>query len=401
MTAAPSLGTVAVVDVTPRWARREDGWWAGVGAALAIGVGLITAVAIRGNISLSHETNVVKPGPARVEAIAASVLCAGTLLARRRWPAFPIVVVVVCSFVPAIVLMRWQRIEGTMFLIVIAVSYVAITEANERTRLAVGAIAVALPALIDYRVGFTWGWPYWTMGIAFAWLSASQTRRFRQLVVELEATRNRLAEQAVFTERRRLAAELHDLVGHSLTTVLLFLTGARRRVHEEPSHAEEALREAEEIARRSLADVRHSVAGLRDSQFSSDLQPAPGVCDVPGLVEQARLAGSNVGLQLSGRMDQVEAVTGLAVYRVIQESLANAAKHAPGAEVRVRVGVDDQAVGIEVVDRGGSRTTADAGGVGLIGMRERVEALGGTLTAGPEAGGWRVTAVVPREPPTR
>jgi signal transduction histidine kinase len=293
------------------------------------------------------------------------------------------------------VLLRWRHVEGTLFLVVVAVSYVAITEIDDRTRLAVGVAAIALPAVLAYHSAYTWGWPYWMMGFAFAWLSGAQTRRFRQLVDELEATRERLADQAVYTERRRIASELHDLVGHSLTVVLLFLTGARRRVHDDPSSAEDALREAEEIGRRSLAEVRRSVASLRE-KGPSDLQPAPGVGDIPKLVEQARSAGSDVGLQMGGPVDQVEMVTGLAAYRVIQESLANAAKHAPGAVVKVRVDVDDKAVAVEVVDAGGSQPSFGVGGVGLIGMRERVEVLGGRLTAGPEPGGWRVSAVMPR-----
>jgi signal transduction histidine kinase len=298
------------------------------------------------------------------------------------------------------VLLRWRHVEGTLFLVVVAVSYVAITEIDDRTRLAVGVAAVALPAVLAYHSGYTWGWPYWTMGFAFAWLSGVQTRRFRQLVVELEATRERLADQAVYTERRRIASELHDLVGHSLTVVLLFLTGARRRVHEDPSSAEDALREAEEIGRRSLAEVRRSVASLRE-KGPPDLQPAPGMGDIPKLIEQARSAGSDVCLQMGGPVDQIEMVTGLAAYRVIQESLANAAKHAPGAVVKVRVEVDDEAVGVEVVDAGGSQPSGGVGGVGLIGMRERVEVLGGRLMAGPEPGGWRVSAVLPRRPEAR
>ena len=89
-------------------------------------------------------------------------------------------------------------------------------------------------------------------------------------------------------------------------------------------------------------------------------------------------------------------MTGLAVYRVIQESLANATKHAPGSAVRIRIDVDEKSVGVEVVDRGGSFAASSGGGVGLIGMRERVEALGGRLTVGPQPEGWRVEAVLPR-----
>jgi signal transduction histidine kinase len=94
----------------------------------------------------------------------------------------------------------------------------------------------------------------------------------------------------------------------------------------------------------------------------------------------------------------VETVTGLAVYRVVQESLANASKHAPGGAVRVQVAVDDRTVGVEVVNEGGRPPPAGVGGMGLVGMRERVEALGGRLTAGPQPGGWRVEATMPRAP---
>jgi signal transduction histidine kinase len=390
------LGTVEAMEATPRWARRDDGWWASVGATLALAAGLITAFTRRNALVITHGHH-VDVTLVRIEVMAASALCAGILLARRRWPRLPTVVVVLVAFVPPAVLMRWRHVEGTMFLIVVAVSYVAITEIDDRTRLTVGVVAVALPAVIAYHTRYTWGWPYWMMGYAFAWLSGVQTRRFRQLIVELEATRERLAEQAVFTERRRIASELHDLVGHSLTVVLLFLTGARRRVHEDPSSAEDALREAEEIGRQSLADVRRSVATLRE-KGPPDLQPSPGMCDIPKLIEQARSAGSDVGLEMGGPVDQVEMVTALTVYRVIQESLANATKHAAGAVVTVRVKVDRTAVGVEVVDVGGSQSSGGVGGVGLIGRRERIEVLGGRLTAGPEPGGWRVSAVIPRGP---
>jgi signal transduction histidine kinase len=394
------LDTVEVMDATPRWARQDDGWWAALAAALALVTGVVTAIAVPDDaLEINHRA---EPTLVRSVIIAAAVLCAGAMLARVRWSRLPTLVVAAFAFVPPALLMGWQHVEGTMFLIVVGVMYVAITETNARTRLAVGAIAVGLPAVIAYHVSFVWGWPYWTLGIVFAWLLGAQTRRLRSLVLELEATRDRLAQQAVYTERRRIAAELHDLVGHTLTAVLLFLTGARRRVQEDPSKAEEALREAEEIGRRSLADIRRSVAGLREGEGSADLAPLAGVCDVPGLIEQARSAGSDVGLEFSGPLEDVEAVTGLAVYRVVQESLANAAKHAPGSAVRVRIDVDERSVGIEVVDRGGSRGPNSVGGIGLLGMRERVEALGGKLKAGPQpGGGWRVEAVLPRGPSSR
>jgi signal transduction histidine kinase len=285
-----------------------------------------------------------------------------------------------------------------MFFIVVAVSYVALSNPGGRYQLAIGASAIALPAVMALVTSYSWGWPFWMIGIGFGWVFGLQTRRFRLLVAELEAARERLTEQAVFTERRRIASELHDLVGHSLTVVLLFLTGARHRVKENPASAEDALREAEEIGRQSLAEIRSNVAALRARDGHAALSPTPRVCDVSALIDQARSAGSDVRLDLQGPVDEVETVTGLAVYRVVQESLANASKHAPGAAVRVQVAVDDRAVGVEVVNDGGRPPPAGVGGMGLVGMRERVEALGGRLTAGPQPGGWRVEATMPRAP---
>src|SRR5262249_25631955 len=144
-----------------------------------------------------------------------------------------------------------------------------------------------------------------------------QIWRFRLLVSELEAARQQLAEQAVFAERRRIASELHDLVGHSLTVVLLFLTGARHRVQEDPQSAEEALAEAEEIGRRSLAEIRANVAALRSGDDPTMFSPAPTVGDIPALIDQSRSAGTSVDLDLTGPVDELEGVIGAAVYRVV------------------------------------------------------------------------------------
>jgi signal transduction histidine kinase len=283
-----------------------------------------------------------------------------------------------------------------MFLLVIAASFAAMTEPDRRVSLAVGVVGVLTPALIeafgDYH---SFGWPFWMMGIAFGWLSGTQTRRFRRLVDELEATRERLAVQAVHLERRRIAADLHDLVGHSLTVVLLYLTGARRQIQDNAAGAAEALREAEEIGRSSLAEIRRNVAALRDSGEAT-MEPTPGAADLVDLVKRLASAGSTVDLEVAGDLTTVEAIVGVVVYRVVQESLNNSSRHAPHAAVRVSVAVGPDAVDVSVVDDGGPAVPGVGGGVGLIGMRERVEAIGGTLHAGPSGDGWAVRARVPR-----
>src|SRR5262249_6791282 len=246
---------------------------------------------------------------------------------------------------------------------------------DRRIRIAYGLVGVTIPGFISLFAYDDWGWPYWTLGIVFGWLSSCQTRRYRQLLVELDQTRERLAQQAVEAERRRPASGRQDRVGHSLTIVLLFLTGARRRLRNDPAGAEQALVEAEEIGRRCLAEIRHSVAALRADGSAVTTVPTPTARDVPSLVASAVSARGDVRLHVDGALDDVEPIVGLAVYRVVQESLANTATHAAGADVAVTVTVGPTIVTVDVDDTGGRGLGEGTPGVGLVGMRERVESL--------------------------
>jgi signal transduction histidine kinase len=364
---------------TPDRTARDDAALAAAAAAL-VG-GLLTA------FSDGHR--------ASVGAVSAAAVV-GYLVALRRRP--PAVALLVWLYGPPIALLLHWRGEGLVFLIVVALSYLVLLADDARLRIAAGLIAVAVPGGVQLVVHDDWGWPFWTGGLLVTWLSAEQMRRFRALVVELESTRERLAAQAVHLERRRIAAELHDLVGHSLGVLLLHVTGARRRIGDDPAGAAEALRRAESIGRAGLAEIRRSVAALRDEAGTS-LAPAMTAADVPALVAATAAAGCAATLQAAGSLAEVEPITGLAVYRIVQESLANATRHAPGAVVQVSVAVRAAEVDVTVTDTGGAarpRTPGATGGVGLVGMRERVEALGGTLTAGPAGAGWQVHAALPR-----
>jgi signal transduction histidine kinase len=388
------------------WSSRRDVWWAHVAAALATAIGVFAAAGAAGAAAVA-------------EVAAATVVTVAGFEVKARWPGLPSLVLAVWTCVPAVVVNLRGDSEGSLFLVVVGAGFVALTEVDRRTRLAVGVVAVATPALIAVVIERPFSWPFWMIGIAFGWLSGEQMRRFRALVAELEATRERLAVQAVHVERRRIAADLHDLVGHSLTVVLLYLTGARRQLEDDPAAAAGALREAEEIGRASLAEIRRNVAALRDSDGGGDTAPTPGAADLEAIVDGFSAAGSPVGLQVEGDLATVEDIVGLVVYRVVQESLNNAARHAPGAVVAVTVAVAPGAVAVSVVNGGpvavGGRAVAGGGpvvagggpvvagggsgggpGVGLIGMRERVEAVGGTLHAGPDGDGWAVRAQVPR-----
>jgi signal transduction histidine kinase len=350
-------------------------------------IGLVGVVAAEGTI-------------ARFEVAALTAVTLAGFVARARWPRLPAVLLAGWTFGPAIVLNLRARGEGTMFLLVVALCYLVLVTPDWRTRLVAGVAALLAPPVIQAISPQDWGWPFWMMGIGFGWLSSEQMRKFRDLVKELSATRELLAEQAVHIERRRIAAELHDLVGHSLTVVLLSVTGARRLVRDDPDAATEALLEAEATGRASLAEIRSSVRLLRDDQEpGGSVKPMPGARDLHQLVERIATAGPSVELHVTGDVDDVEPVTGLVVYRVVQESLNNTARHAPGASARVAVAVAAQDVDVDVFDDGVGTHGDGSIGVGLLGMRERVEAVGGTLFAGPVPGGWRVRAHLPRVRP--
>jgi signal transduction histidine kinase len=217
-------------------------------------------------------------------------------------------------------------------------------------------------------------------------------RRQRLLVAELRAAQAGLADRARTEERTRIARELHDVIAHSLTVTLLHIAGARLAVRFDPDDADRALAEAERLGRASLDEVRATVGLLaRPGDASDAAAPLPGLAAVPDLVERFRAAGAAVALTVDGDPEPVPATTGLAVYRIVQEALTNAAKHAPGAAVDVRVALGPAAE--VVVDSAGRPGTGH--GLGLDGMRERAAALGGTLTAGPGGRGWLVRAELP------
>src|SRR5206468_1240772 len=168
----------------------------------------------------------------------------------------------------------------------------------------------------------------------------------------------------------------------------------RRAVEHDPADAGRALAEAERLGRECLAEVRTTVGMLREDDAADRTAPLPSAGGLPALVEQFRAAGADVTLTVEGDVAGLPATTGLAVYRIAQEALTNAAKHAPGAPTEVRL----------IVSPGEVRLTADSRvlvvkgarpGMGLVSMRERAESVGGRCEAGPGGRGWLVLATLP------
>lgn len=211
-------------------------------------------------------------------------------------------------------------------------------------------------------------------------------------------TRIRDIDDAKRREREQLARELHDTVAHHVSGIVIQAQAGRAVASGDPGRAVEALAVIEDAASRTLAEMRSMVGLLREGD-EADLAPQPGVADIE------RLAGADGGrpridVELTGELDDLSPAVGAAVYRLAQESITNARRHARHATlVTVRVTGDEEGVRLTVEDDGGGAgpTGRDLVGYGLVGMRERATLLGGTLEAGPTAGrGWRVDAMLPR-----
>jgi signal transduction histidine kinase len=198
-------------------------------------------------------------------------------------------------------------------------------------------------------------------------------------------------------EREQLARELHDTVAHYVSAIAVRAQAGRTLAATQPAAAVDALEVIEEAASRTLTELRAIVGALRDGD-EADLAPQRGVADIARLASAAD--GPRVDVELSGDLEGLQPILGAAVYRIAQESITNAVKHARHAtRIEVRVSGDRDCVRLTVRDDGDPAPsgTDPAAGYGLAGMSERAALLGGTLEAGPGAGsGWTVTAVLPR-----
>jgi signal transduction histidine kinase len=240
------------------------------------------------------------------------------------------------------------------------------------------------------------GWAPWIAGVTVSVLATLLIRHEFILVERLRAAQADLAERTRTDERTRIARELHDVIAHSLTVALLHVTSARLAVEYDPADAARALAEAERLGRQSLTEVRATMGLLREAP-SADAPagvtpPVPGFADLPALVDQLRRAGAEVSLNVRGDLDELPDTAGATVYRIVQEALTNATRHAPGSPVAVRIEAATSGVEVDVDSAG---PPGHGSGMGLPNMAERARALGGTCTAGPGGGGWLVHASLP------
>jgi signal transduction histidine kinase len=226
---------------------------------------------------------------------------------------------------------------------------------------------------------------------------ALQTVELRRRAEEAERAREDEEIRAVVDERARIARELHDVIAHSVSVMVVQAAGVRRLLPVEQERERQALETVEKTGRQALAEMRRLLGVLRTEADRPELVPQPGLTTIRQLVEQVRNAGLPVELEVEG--DPVELAPGidLAAFRIVQEALTNTLRHAGPAHawVRVRYAADELEL---TIANDGETAAPDSGGYGLVGMKERVNLYGGKLEAGPrDGGGFSVSARLPLE----
>jgi signal transduction histidine kinase len=268
---------------------------------------------------------------------------------------------------------------------------------RERRLAVAGWAAIAgAAAFVDYRTASTFADFFWTtLILSLAWVfgialgtRTEQARELRARVEAVERERTLAAERAATEERARIARELHDVVAHSVSVMVVQASGVRRLLKEEQHREREALLSVEQIGRQALTEMRRMLGVMRTGEEQPPaLAPQPGLQHLDRLIAQVEEAGLPVTLHVQGERPELAPGVDLSAYRIVQEGLTNALKHAKGARAEVTVCYDETSVRLEVADDGPGVNGADGMGHGLVGMRERVALYGGTIEAGPRDGG--------------
>lgn len=377
--------------------RTFDSLWADAAVALALLV--LGDVEIWGGAT--YQGGPVFPGPRLVNAIAVVPLLALPLVLRRRAP--------LVSFGLVFGTIAWASLafgggEATTEFVAALVSlYSATANGDRRYAVLVGAFAAgAVHELRDPHVHGI-GDVVWGAGLlAVAWLFGIAVRGRHGRIASLEGETARMtadqeqrAREAVAAERSRIARELHDMVAHAVSVVVVQAQAGQRLVGRDDAGARASLEAIEETSRTALQEMRRLLGMLRETDAAS-LAPQPGLAQLEELTAQVSDAGLPVEVETEGVAAPLPAGVDLAAYRLVQEGLTNALKHAGAARATVRIRYSDAQLELEVADDGRGRNgNASEGGHGLVGLRERVSLYGGELESGPRAeGGWRLRATL-------
>jgi signal transduction histidine kinase len=339
-----------------------------------------------GNLSEQQRLVVAISGP----------LMAATVAFRRRYPA---AAGITAASIANVVAIAWAPPNVISFGIAWMCSIYALAVWTTPRLFMIGLAVVAVPPLVAVAVGGDpKGAATFTIVTVVAMVLVRRVVGDRERRAQMaERERDLVAREAVVEERARIARELHDVIAHHVSMIVL-QAGAERRVLDDDANAttREVLETVEQTGRSALTEMRRLLGMLR-SDASEPLTPQPGLDDVPTLVGQLQEAGLPVELQVEGERRELPVGLELSAYRIVQEALTNALKHAGNAKASVSIRYGADSLELEIADDGtGTRTQVPSGGHGLVGMRERVALYGGRLDAGRRpSGGFAVRVLLP------
>jgi signal transduction histidine kinase len=335
------------------------------------------------------------------------VLVVTPLVFRRKYPVIAAYAVLLAGIPHSTMELGVSSVLASCISLYTLVAYVGRKPALLYTGVNVAFTAVQMTIQDDSAQQRIIGLAFVTLAFALCWTLGEfvGARRAYQAEVEqrlalLEVERDHQARMAVADERARIARELHDVVAHAVSVIVVQADGAAYAVRSQPDLAQRAVETISATGREALTELRRLLGVLRSEDAAGELTPQPGTQSLSDLAERVRAVGLPVRLEIVGSVDDLPAGVGLGIYRIVQEALTNSLKHAgPGATAVVRVERSGNAVCLDIHDDGRADARAlvgVSGGNGLIGMRERALVFGGSLDAGPRAGGgWQVTARLP------
>ncbi|WP_262063101.1 sensor histidine kinase [Streptomyces sp. STR69] len=353
-------------------------------------------------------------------ALAVSAVMCVPIALRRRWPEKMLVLILATGLAQLVLDIEPVVADFAMLVIVYTVAAIGARWAS-RFALVTGLVAATLsqirwPQEHTSSAGLVAIAVFQTVPFALAWVlgDSMRTRRayFAQLeerAARLEKEREAQAKVAVAAERARIARELHDVVAHNVSVMVVQADGAAYVLDSAPDQAKKALETISSTGRQALAEMRRLLGVLRTGEHkeAGEYVPQPDVEQIDDLVEQCRTSGLPVDFKVEGTPRPLPSGVELTAYRIVQEALTNTRKHGgPNTGASVRLVYFDDGLGLLVEDDGKGAPHelyeeggADGQGHGLIGMRERVGMVGGTLDAGPRpGGGFRISALLPLKP---
>jgi signal transduction histidine kinase len=338
----------------------------------------------------------------------------GAVAFRRRWPVWALAAQLIAALVSTALHGDLTENPFAPFLALIVVTYAVGAYAPRpwtEFGAGIGVLGMVLINLVGYQTGFGSYAGTIVLAVLMPWVAGRAVNAWAQRAKDLQRVNDALrAEQearsvlAVANERGRIAREMHDVVAHSISIMVVQSEGAKRMMDHDPKRAKQALEQIEGTGRAALVEMRRLLGVLRKDDEATALAPQPGTDALDLLVNRAQEAGLDVDVGIEGSPLPLPPGVDVSVYRIIQEALTNTLKHAGPVRADVSVRYDDHAIEVEVIDSGPSNgfvpPTVDPDNPqhGLLGMQERVKLYNGQIVTGPcEDGrdGYRVWARIP------